>query len=294
MAAPELAARLSEVHDEMNFAERMDLSDDHDLDWARHLDQRHTMARRRREILAEIRELPGFADFLRPPRCETLRQAAEAGPVVVLNVSRYGCDALIVTLDEVRAVPLGFSLPEARRQADRFAQALRAKAVDEVDEGLRWLWENVTGPVLTALGPLSRIWWCPTGPLTLLPLHAAGSALDLVVSSYTPTLRALRHARDQTGPKAARRVLLVGVPAVPGEAALTGVARELAAVRRHIPESYELKGDDATHERVLAALEQGAWVHFACHAEQELADPSRARLILRDRPLTVRELAARR
>ncbi len=66
MAAPELAARLSEVHDEMNFAERMDLSDDHDLDWARHLDQRHTMARRRREILAEIRELPGFADFLRP------------------------------------------------------------------------------------------------------------------------------------------------------------------------------------------------------------------------------------
>ncbi len=103
----------------MNFAERMDLSDDHDLDWARHLDQRHTMARRRREILAEIRELPGFADFLRPPRCETLRQAAEAGPVVVLNVSRYGCDALIVTLDELRAVPLGFSLPEARRQADR-------------------------------------------------------------------------------------------------------------------------------------------------------------------------------
>ncbi len=44
-------------------------------------------------------------------------------------------------------------------------------------------------------------------------------------------------------------------------------------MRRHIPESYELKGDDATHERVLAALEQGAWVHFACHAEQELADP---------------------
>ena len=54
------------------------------------------------------------------------------------------------------------------------------------------------------------MWWCPTGPLTILPIHAAGhhadsvsgttptkqSVLDRVVSSYAPTLSALIRARQ--------------------------------------------------------------------------------------------------
>ena len=48
---------------------------------------------------------------------------------------------------------------------------------------LDWLWDVIAGPVLTALGhtgppgpgdPWPRVWWCPTGPLTVLPIHAAG------------------------------------------------------------------------------------------------------------------------
>jgi CHAT domain-containing protein len=164
--------------------------------------------------------------------------------------------------------------------------------VDAVAACLDWLWEHVTSPVLEALGRPGRIWWCPTGPLTLLPLHAAGSALDVTVSSYTPTLRALIHARGQSGPRAERRVLLIGVPVVPGQAALKGVDDELEAARRWLPGARELTEADATKDRVLQALDDSAWVHFACHATQELHDPSQARLVLHDRPLTVRELAA--
>ena len=48
---------------------------------------------------------------------------------------------------------------------------------------LDWLWDVIAEPVLTALGhtsapetgsPWPRVWWCPTGPLTVLPIHAAG------------------------------------------------------------------------------------------------------------------------
>ncbi|MYX40196.1 hypothetical protein GTW59_03695, partial [Streptomyces sp. SID89] len=64
-------------------------------------------------------------------------------------------------------------------------------------------------PVLERLGLLDapageewpRLWWSPGGALAALPLHAAGhhdgrrSVLDRVVSSYTPTVRALAYAR---------------------------------------------------------------------------------------------------
>jgi hypothetical protein len=76
---------------------------------------------------------------------------------------------------------------------------------------LAWIWDTITGPILDHLGhthPVEegrrwpRIWWSPTGPLTVLPLHAAGhhvddgrAVLDRVVSSYTPTVRMLTRAR---------------------------------------------------------------------------------------------------
>ena len=78
---------------------------------------------------------------------------------------------------------------------------------------LGWLWEVIAAPVLEAItGPVGqdplRVWWCPTGPLVSLPLHAAGrhpvllseqraaerraqTVLSWTISSYVPTLAAL-------------------------------------------------------------------------------------------------------
>ena len=58
------------------------------------------------ETLAEVRRLPGFQDFLRPSQLSTLHSAAVDAPVVILNASKSGCDALIMTSSDVKHIPL--------------------------------------------------------------------------------------------------------------------------------------------------------------------------------------------
>jgi len=58
------------------------------------------------ETLAEVRRLPDFQDFLHPSRLSTLQSAAVDAPVVILNASQSGCDALIMTSSNVKHIPL--------------------------------------------------------------------------------------------------------------------------------------------------------------------------------------------
>ncbi|KAJ7679789.1 hypothetical protein B0H14DRAFT_2604238 [Mycena olivaceomarginata] len=70
------------------------------------------------------------------------------------------------------------------------------------------LWVHIVKPVLDALAitnplkeNLPRIWWCPTGPLAFLPIHAAGiygeneslgsKLTDLLLEPLTLTFRAI-------------------------------------------------------------------------------------------------------
>jgi len=53
----------------------------------------------------------------------------------------------------------------------------------------------------------------------------------------------------------------------------------------------------ATYDTVTAALPNHAWVHFSCHAESDLTDPSASHLLSADyrtRPLTVVDLTEAR
>ena len=68
--------------------------------------------------------------------------------------------------------------------------------------------------------PLS-LRWCPTGPFSFLPLHAAGlygaeeskCIFDYVVSSYTPTISAL--LRDMPPPSTPLKMVVVVQPELP-------------------------------------------------------------------------------
>jgi hypothetical protein len=180
-------------------------------------DRRTALAGEWDELVEQARRLPGFQDFLLPPAPQTLLAAADPGPVVVLNVSRWRCDALVVRADGVEVVRL--ATLTAAAVTERTADHLDVVAGDQDppvrEERLRstmeWLWDEVADPVLTALGHTGRpdgrwprVWWCPTGPFRSLPVHGAGyhahadgrTVIDRVVSSYTPTLRALREARS--------------------------------------------------------------------------------------------------
>ncbi|WP_376771247.1 CHAT domain-containing protein [Streptomyces boluensis] len=185
--------------------------------------------------------------------------------------------------------------------------------MEQVSEALAWLWDTVAEPVLTRLtelglvgdppaggeeGAWPRVWWMPTGLLSFLPVHAAGrhgerrSVLDRVVSSYTPTLHALRHARER--PHAAPgRAVVVAVPDPPGLPALTATEREAAAAVAALPGTVlRLDGTRATPEGVTAALADASFVHIASHAVSDLRDPSGSHLVLADgATLTVAQLA---
>jgi hypothetical protein len=287
-------------------------------------------------VLAEVRNVPGFEGFLLPPTVEDLLQAAEQGPVAVITVDELRSDALLLTSRGLRHVPLpGLSPAVVAEQTVEFLSALNAisvaapnadyQAEAQVTEVLGWLWDVLAEPVLRDLGigtppgqdqAWPRIWWCPSGLLSFLPLHAAGhhetcfndaprTVLDLVSSSYTPTARSLRYARRPVYPDAASadgQVLVVAMARTPGATDLDAAPEEAALLTERFGARARVLPDDADHalatfESVRAAMPGYPWVHFACHAEASLAEPSASHLLLQDyasKPLTVLDIAGLR
>ncbi|MEV6248867.1 CHAT domain-containing protein [Streptomyces sp. NPDC051742] len=254
-------------------------------------------------VTDRIRALPGMERFLRPPLLTDLTAQAHQGPIVYVNVSRHRCDALNITPDGVRSRALDGLSEETVSQRVRALHTAftegRLAAEQAIHDTLEWLWDTVVGPVLGELGltaepaadaPWPRIWWAPVGSLSLLPLHAAGHhrdggpvLLDRVVSSTTPTIRALAHARagrrdDRNEP----RLLVVAMPHTPDAPDLPGAQAEADHLAALLPGATVLIGADATRAAVLDALPASGWAHFACHGYSDPDNPSDSHLALHD------------
>jgi hypothetical protein len=268
-------------------------------------------------------------------------QAAE-GPMVVFNVSAYRSDAILLTSEGITSLNLP-RLDQAAvvEQVTAFYQSIdamtaaesslreRSEAQRAIRQTLAWLWDIAAGPVLRDLGylrqpragtPWPRLWWIPTGRLSLLPMHAAGhhagpsdpedrAVPDRVISSYTPTVGALAHARTAsvTVATSASRSLIVAMPTtpdLPGEGRLSYVRAEVALVQPRLPCPTVLTesvapgtaaGQIPTKANVLENLPGCAIAHFACHGQTDPEEPSRSQLLLHDHrsdPLTVAALAS--
>ena len=277
--------------------------------------QRTALARQRDSLFQQIRARPNLQDLVTPPPFSRLAAAAARGPVVIVNISSYRCDALIISGSTVQLVPLpGMSASTVTEQAEKLLEAVD-NAVQGLTPVLEWIWDQIVSPVFSHLGlasPLAsdqqvpHIWWCPTGVSTFLPLHAAGryrggapspdTALSMAVSSYTPTLRTLIQLRErQAGPiSPAAGPLIVAMPQTPGATDLPGAETEASDLAGRFSDSTRLSGPSATHAAVTEAMEKHLWAHFACHGVQELLAPSRGRLRLHDEPLTIPQLMALR
>jgi CHAT domain-containing protein len=143
---------------------------------------------------------------------------------------------------------------------------------------------------------LPHITWCATGPLSFLPLHAAGcydqmhaKISDFAISSYTPTLSALLLASSFSS-KAPAGFLAIGQEATPGQNWLPETVAELACIQKHVrePISYtQIDGSNATKTAVLAGMEQHSWIHLACHAHQNIDDPTESGFFLHDGTLSL-------
>ncbi|KAG8863097.1 hypothetical protein FRB96_009277 [Tulasnella sp. 330] len=273
-----------------------------------------------RAVVDQIRAIPSFATFQGTTPFNLISRAAESGPVVIVNVSNYRSDAIIVlgNADTPIVVPLPEATPAyIQTLSDDLRDAMSSQPQQPAEEVtkqanivavLRKLWKAVVRPVTVRLKrdlhlpDRSRVWWCPTAMTWLLPLHAAGpydgkqNFQDIFICSYTPTLGALNRSRQglpvmDLSRESKRMALFIGNANAPGEAILTHLGDELAGIMKRIPDITILKGEKCTREAVLAGLDDHAWVHFACHGHQDLF---RSDFALADGPLYLIEIIKKR
>ncbi|CAE6413000.1 unnamed protein product [Rhizoctonia solani] len=195
-------------------------------------------------------------------------------------------------------VPRGFSKGRAKKQLN---------VHESFESSMNTLWASVVKPVLDFLGyerqenieALPHITWCATGVLSSLPLHASGDygrsddrLFNFAISSYTPTLEALLSAPPTS--KTHSRLLAIGQEYTPGHSSLPATVVEIDNIQKRAAEGsvYCSRLDDsrATRSAVLDAMEGYDWIHLACHAHQNLKDPTQSGFFLQDGVLSLAEI----
>ncbi|MFE3017040.1 CHAT domain-containing protein [Streptomyces sp. NPDC059256] len=268
-------------------------------------------ALRLNDLLESLRTIPEFKGLFHPFDSQQLSEVAREGPVVVLNAAARRCDALLLTQRGLSVLPLvRLDVTSLTEQTERYTRATRGPVWQNdtrvVMDVLEWLWDNPVRQVLQELKlaprsgrsrrtrpvtptqdrfdavvdpplpseELPRLWWCPTGLFTALPLHAAGeyetsrphTAMDFVVHSYTPGIQALIDARraesHSTAPQP--RMLILAE-----DTALPHAAREGQHIQELVPGSTLLAGSEVTKKQVVEALAAHPYFHFSGHASFE-------------------------
>ena len=285
-----------------------------------------------RSVVDRIRCLDGFSRFLLPPQFDDLQRAAGRGPIIIVNASKYTCDALIVLHTRLPvhvALPCSFSdVTQLCSQLSELTQDPDAYGKNRepwVKQMLRELWSSVVEPIAAALQndiqlPAgSHIWWCPTSKFTILPFHAAGpyrktqkSVLDIYVSSYAPSLSALVRARERArAQKVARNVSgsedMISFAAIgqrkPSADSklpeLPEVEFEIERIRNETGMPPEVKfetitGAAATIEGAVQAFRDHRCVHLACHGAQHAKKPFESWFAMGDGKLTLMRIIQER
>jgi CHAT domain-containing protein len=260
-----------------------------------------TAQQRYQGLRAEIEALDGFRDAFRPARFADITRAATSRPVVYITAANRGGLALIVSGVEVHAV----HLPKLTRaqlaiQIEHYRQGLmwlRQKNKDHapqwrvcLSDMIAWLSEAIE-PLWTALERFGTVTIVPSGPLSLLPLHAAKGSPQPAIA-FAPNARIVAAAGQQRAATDPRRVL-VAAPTTPDLGA-DDIDTEIAAVGAHAASVKVLRGADATRDRVLAEFPGWSAYHFTCHGHADDDDPLASGLQLSDGILTAGDILAHR
>ncbi|KAF4959542.1 hypothetical protein FGADI_1609 [Fusarium gaditjirri] len=260
------------------------------------LNKRYNLTTELEELIVEIRKLPGFEGLWAAPTEAEIFEAAAYGLTVVINVSRARCDALLLEKHQMRSLAL--------RNITNDLYQLARNGDFGSSKVLEWMWDNITQPVLHALGyshppgedAWPHVWWIPTALLTLFPLHAAGyhckesdeTVLDRVVSSYASSIRAIIRGRQKDlssslSNTSLSRALLVGMQHTPEIGSLPFANKEIEIVR----DLCESAGLETVQPRpckkeVSECLLGCNVFHFAGHGYTDENDPSNSHLRLED------------
>lgn len=120
-----------------------------------------------------------------------------------------------------------------------------------------------------------------TGLASTFPFHSAGdisaglldSTCYRVISSYTPTIKALQHAQRRASTTTSipssrnpRRIVIVTMPETPHEQPLPGTSLEEAEVIAALGPFTSIETLEHPDVRsVVAQLQKCNFAHFACH-----------------------------
>ncbi|KAF9042717.1 hypothetical protein BDZ89DRAFT_1059585 [Hymenopellis radicata] len=174
--------------------------------------EQHRLMTRWEELLVEIRAQPLLANFMERRTADAIisRATQLGGPVVVLNASNYGCDAIVLGQSAILRVPLpdisvqqleslsrvlearlkdaGLGQREAASEEENYRPAafvhlFEKPNKDLLQDALRKttavLWDDVMKPIVDKLGLTpsehpGRMWIFPSGHFSGLPIHCAG------------------------------------------------------------------------------------------------------------------------
>ncbi|SPJ80737.1 uncharacterized protein FTOL_08841 [Fusarium torulosum] len=285
---PDLATNFVALRNKLGQVDKPQASSD--LAWNQGSNQRHEAGEEFDKLLNQIRDQPGFVDFLLPSTESQIMLAAKPGPIVVVNTCLLRCDAIIIEKHQIRYI----SLPDFDRHSMiKFSREGTLKS----SLALEWLWKCVANPVLDALGftktpsgEWPHVWWIMTGMLTKFPIHAAGlhvkgcadSVLDRVISSYQTSVQSLVRGRKRHAPtRPLHQALLVGMETTPGSSSLPNASKEIDAVRRACEtmsiDAVELK---PRKKEIMSQLLESEIFHYAGHAYTDSNDPAESYLCL--------------
>ncbi|KAJ7272465.1 CHAT domain-containing protein [Mycena rebaudengoi] len=267
------------------------------------------VAAERNTLINEIRNRPGLKNFLRPRPYRDLCKVSQCGPIAILNSHHDHCDSIILlnpTSDPIHLALPSVSVDRLKAQKSLLRDLIKGRNVRSkelpqarlygyqegievgLDGFLSWVWTCIVQPIYVALNAngitSGRLWWCPTGDFTGLPFHAADSA-DQFIQSYTPTLGALLEAQSKTPSADPPHIGLVGVTHTGPrrDQELSGVEEEITKITSIAGNQYRVQsliGENTTVDSVKQTLNDCAWIHLACHGEQNIIEPPKSCLQL--------------
>ncbi|KAH7187622.1 CHAT domain-containing protein [Fusarium oxysporum] len=277
--------------------------------------------------LKEIRCVPGHERFMLGQTVTEMQECATEGSIVVINITDFRSDAIIVSNNSLRTIVLPeLSASKARLWVSKDLSIKKRSGQrgenDQFLDYLSWLWYACVKHIVAEISAskthpsegLPRVWWIGSGLASSMPFHAAGvhtrgsteNAYCRLISSYTPSIKELAYAQNQA--KRAQEVLIAqgtntmliaAMPTSPKGPGDEKAPKEHPRVEEEMREILILTGSHMrttvyTHpstDQVLEALKTCRIAHFACHGTSDYSDPSNSGLILEKNRLTVQRVS---
>jgi CHAT domain-containing protein/glutaminase len=269
--------------------------------------------------IAQIRQVPGYEDFLTPTKWEDITIALRSdNPLLYIVTTPNGSVTIVVTPDNTEAIWSDFTEAQLQELVQAWLKAYNnSQAVGEasqhenrttwhntIESTTRQLWDLLMGPIVQQLKTMGidRATLIPTGYLSLLPLHAAWTsdidlkryptgkryALDDLHFTSTPNARSLTEARKITDRAFTDSILAIDNP----RQDLPNSQREIDCAIDSFSDRTILRHGNATIDAVKSGLAKAAIVHFSCHGTANFTEPLNSGLLMSDGLLTLKDLLA--